>query len=361
MIKYITTKKTRLAPLLCALIIVTVFPSLSSATITSKRRQLESNQQKARATQKNLNKLAARYEQVYESLIETDTKLRKTNSNIVETQKRLAERQIVLNKRIKDTYKYGNIDFADVIFGSNTFSELVHNIEFLNKIASSDTRLIESIEQDKANLERQKNTLQVEKQRKSNIAGKLKREKRLLAKELGKQQAIMDRLKTLIKKDELAQMEAAKARRVSRTSARYSSRGRSFFFKARKGFTFPVVGSHAYTNDWGNPRSGGRRHKGTDIFARTGTPCVAVVSGNVVFKGGGLGGLTARLHGDDGNTYYYAHLSSYGRGGRVSAGTVIGYVGASGNARGTSPHLHFEIWPGGRGAINPYPVLRAAD
>lgn len=124
-------------------------------------------------------------------------------------------------------------------------------------------------------------------------------------------------------------------------------------------WTCPVQGARAFTNDWGNPRSGGRRHKGTDIFAASGTPVVAPVAGTVSYRNGGLGGIAFYLQGVDGNTYYGAHMSRTGASGRVAPGTVVGAVGSSGNASGGSPHLHFELQPGGGAPTNPYPTVRA--
>ncbi|HSJ90467.1 MAG TPA: M23 family metallopeptidase, partial [Ilumatobacter sp.] len=122
----------------------------------------------------------------------------------------------------------------------------------------------------------------------------------------------------------------------------------------------PVQGTSAYGDTWGSPRSGGRRHQGTDMLAPTGTPLQAVVGGTVAHRSNTLGGITLSLLGDNGNRYYYAHLAAYeGVPGRVEQGQVIGYVGDTGNATGV-PHLHFEIRPGGGVPVNPYPSVRAA-
>ena len=122
----------------------------------------------------------------------------------------------------------------------------------------------------------------------------------------------------------------------------------------------PVAGTSAYGDTWGAPRSGGRRHQGVDMLAPTGTPLQAVIGGMVSQRANTLGGITISLVGDNGNRYYYAHLSAYeGEPGRVEQGQVIGYVGDTGNATGT-PHLHFEIRPNGGIPVNPYPSVRNA-
>lgn len=127
------------------------------------------------------------------------------------------------------------------------------------------------------------------------------------------------------------------------------------------GYACPVARPHSFTDTWGAPRSGGRRHKGTDILAPRGANIYATTSGVVNVRGyGSSAGYWLILRGNDGTSYYYMHLQSFavGNGARVSAGQLIGYNGDTGNARGT-PHLHFEQHPGGS-AVNPYPFLRRA-
>jgi murein DD-endopeptidase MepM/ murein hydrolase activator NlpD len=112
---------------------------------------------------------------------------------------------------------------------------------------------------------------------------------------------------------------------------------------------------------WGAPRGVGRHHEGQDIFAAKGTPILSATNG-FIYKIGenNLGGQTVSVIGSGGRIYYYAHLDSYAKGiavgDRVSKRTVLGYVGTTGNAQGTPPHLHFGIYTF-TGAINPLPLL----
>ena len=111
---------------------------------------------------------------------------------------------------------------------------------------------------------------------------------------------------------------------------------------------------------WGASRSEGRTHEGIDIFAPRGTPVVATTRGIVVRKGWNrLGGKVITVLGPGGWYHYYAHLDEWDEpamGDWVEEGTVLGYVGDTGNAQGTPPHLHYGLYDSGE-ARNPYPLL----
>ena len=132
-----------------------------------------------------------------------------------------------------------------------------------------------------------------------------------------------------------------------------------------QGYVFPVLGNGVgYSDDYGAPRAGTGWHQGTDLFAAMGTPVVAVADGTLSKVGvNTLGGNRLWLTDDAGTEYYYAHLSAYAPatadGARVRAGQVIAFLGNTGQAITTPPHLHFEIHPGGGDSINPYPYLMA--
>lgn len=112
---------------------------------------------------------------------------------------------------------------------------------------------------------------------------------------------------------------------------------------------------------WGAPRSGERQHQGQDLFAPRGTPIYSATDGFVYRIGeNSLGGKTVSIIGAGGRVYYYAHLDDYAQnlnvGDVVTTESVLGYVGTTGNAKGTPPHLHFGVYTTG-GAINPMPLF----
>lgn len=111
---------------------------------------------------------------------------------------------------------------------------------------------------------------------------------------------------------------------------------------------------------WGGIRSGNRRHEGIDIFAPRGTAIIAATYGMVSMVGQNpLGGNVVWIAGPGGERHYYAHLDAFApisEGAEVMIGDTLGYVGDTGNARGTPTHLHYGIYTDS-GAINPYPKL----
>src|SRR5256714_4870892 len=138
------------------------------------------------------------------------------------------------------------------------------------------------------------------------------------------------------------------------------------------GYVFPVYGPSSYADTFGAFRGdvSGNWHHGDDIFAPLGAPVLAVARGTVFSVGwNDVGGNRLWLRDGEGNQYYYAHLSAYTpaavNNAHVRAGTVLGFVGNTGDAEGTPYHLHFEVHPvsllgmGYDGVIDPTPILES--
>lgn len=353
-----------------------------AASLSEKKNQLSRTKGTITSTQQNLNRLAQRYQNTEHELKKIAASIDKASKEVEQAEKRLQVRQEVLQKRADYIYRHGRVNIIEVVFGSTDFRDFATRVDFMNRITQADARLMRDIVGQKNQVVAKRTQLLAKKGEKRKLAQRLKKERDSMESKLSGQQRDFNSLKS-----EIAQLEA-KIRRESRLRESIlreyrQSRSKAQLAKLRKqlkgledrrGFRssrssgtrgarilFPIPGPHAFSNTWGASRSGGRRHKGTDIFAPYGAPVVATVSGRVKRSSGGNGGLMVWLRGSDGNTYFYAHLSRFGKSGSVKAGDVIGYNGSSGNARGGSPHVHFEFHPGGGGAVNPYPLLRASD
>ena len=135
---------------------------------------------------------------------------------------------------------------------------------------------------------------------------------------------------------------------------------------ARSGYAFPVAGKHDYTDTFGAPRSDVPVHVGNDIFASFGTPVVAVADGRIYRVGTlPIAGNRLWLRDKKGYRYFYAHLSDFAaaayNGADVHAGEVIGFVGNTGDAEPTPPHLHFEVHMPDGAVVDPNPYLLKWD
>jgi murein DD-endopeptidase MepM/ murein hydrolase activator NlpD len=345
------------------LLLILLLP-LSSSAETLKERKAEAVRLKIQIieNQKALDRATAAYERAGFRLEAIQASIRRNEQELVKTRRALTKAQTILNSRLTNIYKYGESSFVEVLLGAKNFQDFLVRLDLLTLIAQRDSEKVAEVIALKKKLENQEKKLAQDKKRQQILVKKALANKRSIESRLRRQQRLLSQLQKRIKILSSLSSVRKLARRVVTVS-----RGKSRILSLR-GFVFPVAGPHSFSDTWGAARSGGRHHKGTDIFALRGTPVVAVVSGtifNVHPYERGLGGITLWLRGNDGNSYYYAHLSAIasgiGNGSQVQAGQVIGYVGNTGNARGSSPHLHFEIHPGGGGAINPYPTLRAVD
>lgn len=169
--------------------------------------------------------------------------------------------------------------------------------------------------------------------------------------------------------DTMSRVEARQAELLSELSERRRLVAQSSGAPDIEGHC-PVLGAvvgRDFINDWGFPRSGGRSHRGNDIFAPEGTPLIAIADGVVTrwdppHAQTNLGGITLTYETADGSRWYNAHLQTIAAGiqpgVRISAGQTIGTVGRTGNARTTPPHNHIQRLYGDQW-VNPFPAMAA--
>ncbi|PKQ38642.1 MAG: hypothetical protein CVT59_00700 [Actinobacteria bacterium HGW-Actinobacteria-1] len=329
-----------------ATIVAMVLPAASAFGAKSEVTQLK---EQLAALRKESQRAGDAYSKAYWKLDATNAKLATTNANLSKTKEKLAKASARLSNHAAEMYRQGEIDYLALLLTSDTLDDMLVRLEYVSRIGQQDASVVSEVKALQADLNAQKAEIEAVKADQSEEAKALKAKAAALDKKL---KGVESEYAAVQKKLAAALAKQNGGRTTS--STRYPA--------GPNGMVFPVQGSYYYANTWGAARSGGRTHKGTDIMARTGTPCVAVLAGTVRAKSNSLGGKTIWLTADNGWQFYYAHLNGYVRtSGRVAAGELIGYVGSTGNASASAPHLHFEIHPGGGAAVNPYSYLKAME
>jgi len=315
---------------LCSLLIVPA--PAAAATVAQLRQQLAAIREEAAPA-------GNAYEKAVSALEDTQYRIRQTDARIKSAEKKLKAAEKLLGVRADVMYRDGgDLGAFEFVLGAATWEDFVTRIDYITLIASSDAALIKDVKDTRTALQASRVSLVAD----------AKVEKKELAEASTRYNALQAKL-------------SSKKAQYDRVMATIAAQSGGSHPPGPNGMVFPVRGVHYYINSWGYPRSGGRSHMGTDIMSPKGTPVVAVTGGTVRAHWNSLGGKSITLTGSNGWSYYYAHLNGYRvTSGRVKAGTVIGYVGNSGNASGGASHVHFQMGPRGKW-VNPYPYLRGME
>jgi murein DD-endopeptidase MepM/ murein hydrolase activator NlpD len=334
--------------------------------------------------QEQANDLAARYAEAYAQSSALEQQILEIDSRIEGLVRDQRARRKVVGARVVDVYVDGaNADAPSLLFDGDSAMDSARRALFAKLISDRDRNVLDDLRvlgQDVASV---RDELRIAKTEQDSLASQLERETLELDDKLGDAQRIRDELGDRLVAEEAAERRAAEARARAASEARARTAAQETQTSgaasddhsdpdvsptapdepAVGGGSYgveicPIRGAVAFTDTWGDPRPGGRSHQGVDLLSPSGTPNVAVTSGRIEQDYGDRMGNAIFFYGDNGNTYYYFHLSAFEGGPRdVAQGEVIGYVGSTG-ASGAN-HTHFEIHPGGGGAINPYDAARA--
>jgi murein DD-endopeptidase MepM/ murein hydrolase activator NlpD len=321
-------------------------------------------EQRLRAAQASANAAAARFQEATAKHAALRDEITSVEQRIAAERARANELRVIARARAVEAYtsRQTVTDATSVVFGGGNVLVGIRRTMFLQHANAKDDAAIDELRVLDQDLGIHKIDLEKKRDEAAKLITQTQQEKTTLEATVAEAQRAYDNLVARLAREAASREAAERAARQAVAAARpvaapAAARAAAPVVSGPPvgGFLCPVRGP--FSNDYGDARSGGRGHSGIDIFAGAGTPVVAVKAGSVSHQSGGAGGNAAYLSAGDGNTYFYAHLSSYAASGSVSQGQVIGYVGMTGNA--STPHLHFEIRTPS-GSINPYPTLASA-
>jgi murein DD-endopeptidase MepM/ murein hydrolase activator NlpD len=307
------------------------------------KEQLDAAKAELAKVQAELDRATARWNEAESRLDTTRADIADARIRIGRLEARVRAIETRLNRRAVIAFTNGPASAIDLLLSSGSFTDFTDRLEFLGSMAQEDGDLILEQEVTQEELRRERDSLFVLEERQASVA-----------EELG-----------AIKESIDAQLERI-SDRVAELTAKYREEIAVTKELAILGQTpnpdgslqvCPVAGLNSFVDSFGWPRDG-HTHQGIDLISPFGTPVVAAHPGSVTHSSSSSGGISAYVYGSGGYSFY-AHLSGYSSAsGSVGAGTVIGYVGSTGNA-GSTNHLHFEWHPGGGAAVDPYQMLLA--
>lgn len=349
-------------------------PSLVRAADTQSelnraKERLEELRKENKAAQARMNDIRAQIQSLTNQLSQVTASIEALEAAIAEAREAIrvsrneTERlQRALDERARDVYIRGPAGALELVLEATSLTDLSDRFNFLDALSRSDANVAEGLSVERQLLNDSRTNFRRYRDEKLSLLAQLEGKEGELNALFAEQQAAAAELEDAIKEQEgiVEDLEKELQRELL---AQYGIQGGGNLgppVGADGPFYWcPVDPPRSYIDDFGFPRVG-HTHQGNDIFAPHGTPIRAPFEGTAEESFNGLGGTSVHVYASASADYVYnAHLSEHAGvdGQRVTPGTIIGFVGTTGNAAGTPPHDHFEYHPGGGSAVSPYLYL----
>jgi peptidoglycan hydrolase CwlO-like protein len=333
------------------------------ARITDENRTVQALETQANAIAQQVDAVQSKLSDAQGKIVDLEQRIRQATDAITASQGLLDHRAWV-------AYENGPGSSLEFLLGSTSLADLTDRLEIVNHVAQTDSDLIARINDARNLAAARQASLQILEEHLQVIKTDLSAKQKALDDKLSSAQAVVNQLNSdrAAALKEVRRLKLQRQREIAAAIAGSGGHGGPSIGGVLK--VCPVDQPHAYADDFGAPRIG-HRHRGNDLSAPTGTPIRAPFDGNAVDSWDPGGGNDVYVYGSQGFVFN-AHLSAYAATGPVSTGTIIGYVGQTGDA--TGPHDHFEwhpnvipqhLWvsPYGYslidGAIDPFPYLNS--
>jgi len=364
----------RLRPLvLAALLAVPAATAAGAPSVTEQRAEVRRLEGQLARLDARVGQIAAAHNRAVDRLEGVTTRLRAARTDLARARREDGSATRLLTTRMRALYATPEPSPLELVLASGSVGDAARVRELMDRVARQDARVVDTIRRERRRADALSRRLAEDQRGAERGARELADRRRELAAAVAARESLLrgarrDLRRAIAAERERRRRQAAllAAQRAQAASGLPYAPGAAQLavMPAGGAFVFPVQGGARYSDDWLAGRPGGRLHQGIDLFAPTGTPLVAVADGTVFRVGwNGLGGWRLWLRDRSGTAFYYAHLSAFGpaarEGAAVARGTVLGYVGTTGDAQGTPPHVHFEIHPGGAGPVRPFPIVSA--
>ncbi|WP_075757379.1 murein hydrolase activator EnvC family protein [Sporomusa sphaeroides] len=312
--------------------------------VAQAQQQVDSVSDQLRLIQGDLDAAAADYKSILAKLEATEQQIELNTELLAKVEKNLAERSQILNKRMRDIYKNGQVNYLDVLFGAADFVDFTTRADLLKRVVNLDMTLVAQVKAERELVVQKRAELERDKAAITELKAEAAAKKALIEVRKNDREKVLDDAVSERDTAERAYQELMETSRQIEQMIRRSQKGGAV--EGTGALLWPASGPITSPFGWRtHPIFGTQRfHSGIDIGADYGDAIAAADNGTVIFSGwmGGYGKAVIIDHGG-GISTLYAHNSELlvEEGYRVYKGQTISRCGSTGYS--TGPHLHFEV------------------